>query len=120
MLDTGRLDAEFAEMKRLAQKHPALRNFQLYRKTDASKNQWDSYFWEGAAPTGHTIKAYYPKRYPIERIMVKESPDIDTIHRIDGGLCLMRPEEWSPDWTAPAVILTAFRFLRDYAEGRVS
>lgn len=112
----ARLQVEIEEMKRI----PGLRSFELFKDDRYSDGDWRRVLWRGKAPTGHVIEARYPSSYPHAPLFITTTPKVPTHHYYDsGGLCVMRPGEWSPDFSAATNITIAFRFLDDVRCGRV-
>lgn len=114
-MDRQRLRLEVAEMRRI----PRLRNFGLFEETDVSPDSWHRYLWKGTAPSGHQLTARYPKAYPRQQLCVTVEPKIKTHHYLNGGLCIMKSHQWSPNYTAATNILIAFRFLEEVRRGIV-
>ena len=111
-----RLEYERREMRRIR----GLRRFELFEDTDYPWDSWQRYFWIGDTFMGHELKAYYPENYPYQEIEIKVFPDLETHHKyFRDQLCLMKPYQWSPDYTAASTILIAVRFLVEYYEGEL-
>ncbi len=116
-LDRDRLGDEIREVQRILGP-----DFQLYMDDEKGLSSWESFFWMGHHPGGpHVIRASYSPLHPLEQMRISTIPDdLDTHHRLgDGSLCYLKPQEWSPDWTAATALGQAIRFLTDYYEGRV-
>lgn len=113
-MNTSRLSKERREIRNL----PLLRDFRLYEHLDVSAHSWTRYFWQGLAPSFHRITAHYPASYPYAPLKIFVSPDVSTHHKWPGGsLCLMRTEQWSPNYTAATIIAIAIRFLDENQYG---
>jgi ubiquitin-protein ligase len=74
--------------------------------------------WKGDLK-GYQFRIFYPANYPTVGPEVHEMPSISTSHRLHGLLCLWRPEQWNPNWTAATVVGIILRFLDDYSKGKV-
>lgn len=114
-LNVNRLRKETLEMQRIFNGR-----FQLYEDTEKSGRSWARFIWIGFDPRGrHEIVARYSKLHPFRQMEIKVIPDIETKHKIGGGICYLEDHEWNPDWTAATAIATAIRFLSDYYNGRI-
>jgi len=88
-------------------------NYRLYQDED------DNLLWRGPLSVlGHyheDVRLVYPENFPYDSIKVyvlSPKPPQITHHVLSNGeICYMRPEEWSPEWTAYAVYLKTIEFL---------
>jgi len=98
------------------------RRFSLYHDTETG-----DLMWRGPVSVhGHLhqdVRLIYDENHPYEKMTIYvRKPELmkHTIHiHPDGSCCVMRDEEWSPQWTPYTVYLTVLRFLTDYYEGRL-
>jgi len=96
-------------------------NFDLYEDEEGNL------LWRGSVSImGHyhgDVRLVYDKNHPYEPITVyvlePKLPPVNPHIHPDGSICYIKPEEWSPEWTALAVYLTTIRFLRDFYSGKM-
>lgn len=69
------------------------------------------------------VRLVYPESFPYKPIKVyifdPKLPKISHHIHEDGSICYIKPDEWSPEWTAYAVYLTTIRFLHDFYSGKI-
>jgi hypothetical protein len=114
-MDERRLKLEVFEMRHTR----GLEHFQLGEIASEAEHTWSRYFWLGTVPTGHTLRLTYSPDYPQSGLKVECHPSVKSIHHLGKRLCLMKQNEWNPDYTAATVITITMRFLRLYTEGKV-
>ena len=94
-------------------------NFELYTDDD------ENLLWKGPLYVSNhyhgDVRLVYSEIHPFKQmtvfIMDPSLPCINLHVHQNGTVCYIRDEEWSPEWTALAVYLTAIRFLSDYYSG---
>lgn len=69
------------------------------------------------------VRLVYLEDFPYEPMdvyVLEPSLPSSNLHVFDDGrICYLRPEEWSPRWTAYDVYLTTIRFLNDFHLGEI-
>jgi ubiquitin-protein ligase len=96
-------------------------NFQLCR------NDRGDLLWRGPLCVSSfyhdDVRLVYPEHFPYKPMdvyVLKPSLPLSNLHVYhDGRICYLRPEEWSPNWTAYEVYLTTIRFLHDFYSGEM-
>lgn len=96
-------------------------NFQLYQ--DKSGNL----FWRGSLHVlGHyhdDVRLVYPEDFPFKQIVIyvlePKLPIVNIHIHADGSICVMKSDEWSPDWTAYAMYLKTIEFLHAFYSGKM-
>jgi hypothetical protein len=69
------------------------------------------------------VRLVYPENFPYTQIKIyildPKLPKTSIHVHEDGSICVMKPEEWSPDWTAYAMYLKAIEFLNAFYRGEL-
>jgi len=106
-----RLQAETAQMRRNT-------SFLLNQDDENGKLAWKGHLG------GHDILLEYSDEHPDKKMIAyvtnPQLPCVNLHIHPDGTICYMKDQEWSPDWTAYTVYLTAIRFLDDFHRGRMT
>jgi len=92
------------------------------------KDDLGNLLWNGTLSShGHyhnNVSIVYPEHFPFEQIRIyilgPQLPMINNHIHGDGSICVMRPEEWNPNWTGYTMYLKAMEFLDDYYSGSMS
>ena len=105
-----RLRKEAEQMKRHAP------DFSLFMDDETGRLVWVGRLFD------REVRLAYGEHHPYGEIKVYVKPELpDDSHHVffDGRICYIDPDEWHPEWTALAVLLTTIRFLDDHQHGRL-
>lgn len=69
------------------------------------------------------VRLVYPEEFPYKQLNVyvlePKLPKVNIHIHEDGSLCVMKGDEWSPDWTAYAMYLKTIEFLDAFYSGKM-
>lgn len=112
-----RLKVEIAQMQR----HKP--DFQLYKQDGTGSLAWCGSLWSNGR-VHRDVRLVYSPNHPYSPMTVyvlsPKLPKVNIHIHEDGSICYIYSSDWSPEWTALAVLLTVQRFLDEFYRGLMS